>query len=68
MVKNWCSILGHGTLQYAQRWIDEIGWFCACWYRFRKAKGYFNKYWVGMVKSERDVLDHGTLRSGVLHK
>ena len=38
-------LLGHETLKSAasQEWIDEMSWFFACWYKFRKAKGYFIK-------------------------
>ena len=71
MIQNARGILlGHGTLKSAasQGLIDVKSWFFACWYKFRKFKNYFNDYWVGIVKSEWDLLDHETLKSGVLHK
>ena len=49
-------------------WTDEMSWLFACWYKFRKAKSYFNNYWVGIVKNEWGLIDHGTLKSGVSHK
>ena len=46
VMKNGCGLLGHGALKSAvtQEWIDELGWFCACWYKFMKGKSYFNNY------------------------
>ena len=54
LVKNGPGLLGLGTLKSAvfQEWMDETSWFLACWYKFSKAKSYFNSYWVGMVKNE----------------
>ena len=71
VVKNGHGILlGHGTLKYvaSQDWIEVKSWFFACWYMFRKAKNYFNNYWVGMVKNGWDFLDHETLKSGIFPK
>ena len=35
----------------------------------RKAKGSFDNYWMGMVKSGQGLIVHGTLKSGVVfHK
>ena len=42
--------------------------FFTCWYKSRKVKCYFNDYWVGMLKNEQDLLDPGTVKSGVSHK
>ena len=39
----------------------------ACWYKVRKAKTYFNNYWMGMVKNGQGLLDYETLKSGVSH-
>ena len=50
---------GHGTL--ISKWIDEACWYFACYYILKKAKSYFNSYWVGMVKYGCGFLDHGTL-------
>ena len=45
-----------------------MSWFFACRYNFRKAKSYFNSFWVGMVKNRQGLTDHGTLKSSVSHK
>ena len=37
----------------------------ACWYKFGKAKNYFNKIWVVVVKNGCGLLGHGTLISTV---
>ena len=51
-----------------QEWTNELGWFFACWYKFMKAKSYFNNYWVGVVKNEQGLKDRGTLKPGTSHK
>ena len=50
--KNGLGLLGLGTLEsiVSQEWINELGWFFACWYKFMKAGIYFNNYWVGVLK------------------
>ena len=70
VIKNGCGLLGLGTLKSAvsQEWTDELGWFFACWYKFMKAKSYFNNYWVGVVKNEQGLKDRGTLKPGTSHK
>ena len=70
VMKNGCGLLGLGTLKSAvsQEWTDELGWFFACWYKFMKAKSYFNNYWVGVVKNEQGLKDRGTLKPGTSHK
>ena len=40
-------------LTVSQEWIDEVNWFSACWYKFRKAK-----WWLPLV--------HEMLKSAVL--
>ena len=69
VVKNVCGILSLGFLKSAlsQEWIDEISWFFACWYKIRKAKSYFDNYWLCMVKNWWGLIDHGTLKLGVSH-
>ena len=64
VVKNGCGLLGLVTLKSAvsQESVDEVSWFFVCWYKFRKAKSYFNNYWVGMTKNGRGLIDHGTLQ------
>ena len=63
------AFLGLRTLKFAvsQEWIDEMSWFFACWYKFRKAKSFFS-YWVGIAKNGRDLIDHGTQKQGVSQK
>ena len=70
VVKSGHGLLGHGALKSAlsQKWIDEMSWFFAGWYKFGTAKSYFNNYWVSMVKNGWGLIDHGTLKSGVSHK
>ena len=70
VIKNGCGLLGLRTLKAAvsQEWIDELGWFFACWYKFMKAKSYFDNYWVGVVKNGRGLKDHGALKPGISHK
>ena len=67
MVKNGCGPLSKGTLKstWSQEWIDELSWFFACWYKFRKAKSNFDNLWVGMVENGRGLLVHGIVKSGV---
>ena len=69
MVKNGRGILGLWTLKSAvsQEWVDEMGWFLACWYKLRKVKSCFYNYWVDMVKNRWGITDHGTHKSGVSH-
>ena len=70
LVGNVGGFLGLETPKCAvsQEGIDEMSWFFSCWYKFKKAKSCFNNYWVDMVKNEWDLLDHGTLKSGVSRK
>ena len=44
------------------RWNKVI---CSYWYEFRKAKSWFNYFWVGMVKKGHGFLFHETLISVV---
>ena len=39
------------------KWIDELSWFFTYWHKVRKAKNYFNNYWVGMIKNEHCLND-----------
>ena len=52
VVKNGSGLLGL-----------EMIWFCACRYKFRKAKSYFDSYWVDIVKNGRDLIDHWTFKA-----
>ena len=53
VVKTGHGLLDIGTLKVAvlQEPINEMGWFFACWYKFRKAKSYFNNDQLCMVKN-----------------
>ena len=58
---------GHGTLKLiiSQDWIDGMNWFFfffAFWCKFRKAKSYFNDFWVGVVRNRRGYLVYETLK------
>ena len=53
-------------LTISQEENDGINWFFVFIYKFRKAKSYFNNFWVGMVQSGLGCLDHGTLKSSDL--
>ena len=61
MVENGWGHSGHSTLKLAvsQKEIAGINWFLVCWYKFRKAKNYFNNFWKFMVKIAHDLLNHG---------
>ena len=60
MIKNRCSQYGHMTLKLivSQEWIDRMNWFFASWCTFRRAKSYFNDFWVGIVKNGHGHLFH----------
>ena len=70
VIKNEHGFLGLGSLKSAvsQEWIDELGWFIACWYKFMKAKSHFDNYWVGSVKNWWGLKDCGTLKPSKFHK
>ena len=46
-------------------WINLAEFFDANIYQFKKAKSYFNSYWVSFVKYEWMLLGHSTLKSAV---
>ena len=68
--QKWAWPFSHWILNSAvsQEWVDELSWFFACWYKFRKAKNYFNNFWVVVVKNGCGLLGHGTLKSADLKK
>ena len=70
VVQNGSGLLRLGSLKSAvsQESIYKMSWFFACWYKFRKAKSYFDNYWLGIIKNGWGFRDHGTLKSGVSHK
>ena len=49
--------------RWMDKWMDELSWFFAYWYKFRKVKDYFNSFWVIMVKNV-----HGTLISKCMNE
>ena len=63
--KNGSGQSGHGSLILAvsQERIDVMNWFFTCCCKFRKAKSYFNDFWVGLVRNEFSHLVHETLKS-----
>ena len=63
--KNSYGQFGHVTLKLTifQECIHEMSWFFAC--KFRRAKSYFNDFWVDMVKSGCSQLFHETPKSQV---
>ena len=63
-----CYIYIYIYIYIYQKLINEMRWTFPCWYKFRKDKYWVNNYWLGMLKNVRDLLDHGTLKSGVSHK
>ena len=67
MVKNGCGQSDHVTLKLtvSQKLEDGINWFFACWYKFGKAKSWFNDFGVGVVKNGHGLLVHETLKSAV---
>ena len=68
VIKNGRGLLGLGTLKSAsQEWINELDWFSAFWYKFMKAKSYFNNYWVGLVQNGQGLKDRGTFKPGISH-
>ena len=50
-------------LTVSQKWTNAINWFFAWWYKFQKAKSWFNDFWVGVVKSDHGSLVNETLKS-----
>ena len=70
VIKNGCGLLGLQTPKAAvsQEWVNELGWFFACWYKFMKAKSYFNNYWMGVIKNGRGLKDRRILKPGISHK
>ena len=59
------SALSTLKLVVCQEGPNEINWFLMCWYKFMKAKSYFNNFWEVEVQNGRDLLGFGTLKSAV---
>ena len=64
MVKNGCGQSGHGNLKLTvpQKWTNGINWFFSSWYKFRRAKSWFNDFGVDAVKNGHGLLILETLR------
>ena len=60
-------IKGHDQLKLkvSQIWIDGTNWYFAFLWKFRKAKNYFNDFWVSVVRNGHGHLVHQTLKSAV---
>lgn len=43
----------------------KLFWFFICWYKYRKAKSYFN-FWMDVIRNGRDFWGYGTVKSAVL--
>ena len=52
-------------LTISQKGINGINCFFACWYKFRKAKSWFNDFWVAMIRNGHGLLVYDTLKSAV---
>ena len=63
-VKNDFDHSDHVTPKMAlsQEPINEMSWFFWKLIPFRKAKSYFNDFWIDKVKDYNDLLGHGTLK------
>ena len=67
MVKNRYGHSGLRALKLAvsQKGINGINWFLGCWSNFRKAKSYFNNFWMVVIKKGCGLLGIGTLKSAL---
>ena len=45
--------------------MNGINWFLVFWQKFRKAKSYFNNFWMVAIKNGHGLLGLGTLKSAV---
>ena len=63
MLKNGRGLLGYGTLKsvWYQEWLNDLSWFFASLYIFRKTKSYSKSYWENVVKYGFALLGHGAL-------
>ena len=42
--------------RWMDEWMGELSWFFASWCKFRKAKNYFNNFWVIVAKNGHETL------------
>ena len=68
IIKNGCGYSVLRTLKVAvcQGKMYEINSFLVCWYKFMKARSYFNHFLVVVVKNGCGLLGLGTLKSVLL--
>ena len=66
IVKNGCGHSGLKKLKLAvsQEEINGVNSFLVCWWKFGKAKSYFNNFWM-IVKNGCGLLGLGNLKSAV---
>ena len=55
-------------LAVCQRKMNEINWFLVCWYKFMKAKSYFNNFLVVVIRNGCGLLCLQTLKSALLQE
>ena len=68
MVKNWSVWSWDSKIDCISRvnsWNELI---FSCWCKFRKAKSYFNEFWVGVIKNGLGHLVCETLKYAVYFK
>ena len=70
IVKNGCGLSGPRALKLAvsHKGMSGVNWFWVCWYKFRKAKSYFNNFCVVKIKNGYGFLGVGTLKSAVFQE
>ena len=62
IVKNRCDQSGYGTLKLAVCSILVL----AYWYKFRKAKSWYNDFWVGLLKDGSGLVVHSAASRCIL--
>ena len=67
VVKNGCDHPGLRTLKLAipQKVSNGTNWFLVCWQKFKKAKIYFNNFWMVVIENGRGLVALRTLKSAV---
>ena len=78
-IKSWLKNVGLGMVKYgrdhsghkalksavSEYGIDELSWFFECWYKFKKAKRYYNSYCVSGVRNGLGLLVNLALKSAL---
>ena len=67
LVKNGCCQSGHKALKLAVSQNEQMEQTCSlhAGTNSGKLKGWFNNFWMGVVKNVHDLLFHETLKSPV---